>query len=202
MKGSVILPNKKTVALNKEQYELIIDTIRQGFIYQCKGKNVQFKPNNRMASVLAVQANLGLRIGDILKLKFNDIIKDGNRYRLDIIEEKTGKNREFTVTNEIYNYLKMYCLENNIKPTATIFPITERSLQKNLKILSEYLGIENISTHSFRKFYATSIYLDNGYNVALVRELLQHSTLAITQKYIGVSSKLVEEAIQNHSCLR
>lgn len=195
------MANKRTRALDTEQYKLIINTIREGFVYQCEGKSVKFKPNNRMATVLSLQANLGLRIGDILVLKLNNIIKDGNRYRLDIIEEKTGKSRTFTVNNDIYNYLKMYCLENNIKPTATIFDITERSLQKNLQIVCNYLGLTDISTHSFRKFYATEIYNASGCNLALVRELLQHSALSVTQKYIGVSSKQVEDAIAQHLCL-
>ena len=196
------MPNKKTRALTKEQYELIIDGIRQGFEYQDKDKTVQFKPNNRMGAILALQANLGLRIGDILKLTLNDFIKDGNRYRLDMIEEKTSKPRVFTVPNDIYNHIKIYCLEGNIKPTAKIFPITERALQKNLKIICNYLHIDGVSTHSFRKFYATSIYLDNDYDVALIQQLLQHSSIAITQKYLGISSKKVEEAIQRHSCWR
>ena len=44
------------------------------------------------------------------------------------------------------------------------------------------MKLENISTHSFRKYFATHIYINNNYNVALVRELLQHSDLKTTQK--------------------
>lgn len=77
---------------------------------------------------------------------------------------------------EIYNYIKMYCLENNIKSTAKIFVISERVVQKHLKIVCDYLGLEGISTHSFRKYFATQIY-----NIALVKELLQHSTVATTE---------------------
>lgn len=189
------MPNKKTRALTTNEYKLVINTIRQGFVY---GDNKQFKPNNRLATLLVIQSNLGLRISDILKLKLDDIVKDGERFRLDIIEQKTQKSRTFTVPMEIYNYIKMYCLENNIKSSATIFPITERAIQKQLKIVAEYLKLDNISTHSFRKYFATQIYINNNYNIALVKELLQHSSVAITQKYIGISSKEVEEALGKH----
>lgn len=191
------MANIKTKALTTEEYKLIIQTMRSNFEYDGK----EFRANNRIATALVIQSNLGLRIGDVLNLKLNDIVKDGDRYRLDITEEKTDKKRTFTVPIEVYNYIKMYCLENNIKPTARIFDIGERAVQKQLKIVCQYLGLEKISTHSFRKYFATKIYMDSNYNVALVKELLQHSNINITQRYIGVSTKEVETALNNHVCL-
>lgn len=182
--------NKTTKALTKEQYKEIIDTMRNGFS-GCR-------PNNRIATALILESNLGLRISDITKLKLNDIVKDGNRYRLDISEEKTDKKRTFTVPVELYQYIKQYCIDNEIKSNEIIFPITERAVQKQLKMVVEYLGYEDIGTHSFRKFYATNIYVNNDYNIALVQQLLQHSSPTITQRYIGIGSKQLEDAIQNN----
>jgi len=191
------MPNKRTVALTTPQYKDIINTIKQGFSYEGK----TFRHNNRIATALVLEANMGLRIGDILELTLNSIIKDGDRYRLNIIEDKTDKERTFTVPNDIYNYIKMYCLENNIKSNAKIFNIRERIIQKQLKIASDYLGYENVGSHSFRKYFATQIYINNNYNIALVRELLQHSSVAISQRYIGISSQEVETALARHVCL-
>ena len=188
------MANKKTIALTTEQYNEIIDIMKTGF--------TGFRSNNRIATALVLEANLGLRISDILKLTLNDIIKDGNRYRLDITEQKTGKKRMFTVPTEIYQYIKIYCLENGIQPHEQIFPITERAVQKQLKIVCDYLGYDNISTHSFRKMFASQIYQNNDYNIILVQQLLQHSTPAVTQKYIGISSKDIETALSNHICLK
>lgn len=63
------------------------------------------------------------------------------------------------------------------------------------------LGYEEIGTHSFRKWYATEIYNSNGYDIALVQRLLQHSSAATTQRYIGIEPQRIEEAILNHSQL-
>lgn len=191
------MANKKTRTLTTEEYKNIIETLKSNFTYDGK----EFRPNNRIATALVLQANLGLRIGDILKLRLNDIIRDGDRYRLNIKEEKTDKERVFTVPTEVYNYIKMYCLENNIKPSAKIIDITERAIQKQLKIVCDYLEIEGISTHSFRKYFATQIYINSNYNIALVKELLQHSNTSITQRYIGISSQEVEKALNEHICL-
>lgn len=174
--------NKRTRAIDEETYKLIISTIQKGFEYQ----GVMHKPNERIATVLQLEYNLGLRIGDILNLTMDNFMKDGSRYRLDIHEQKTGKYRNFTVPVEIYNFIRDYAYENNISPKAKLFPITERAVSKHLKVTCDYLGLEGIGTHSFRKAYATNIYVNNHYNIELVkfffsiRQPLLHSVISVS----------------------
>ena len=182
--------NKRTVALTTEQYTEIITTTKQGF--------TGCRPNERIATALMLEANLGLRISDIIRLRLSDIVRDGERYRLAITEQKTGKSRVFTVPLALYQFIRCYCLDHGIPADATIFPLTERAIQKQLRLVCDYLDIEGISTHSFRKYYATEIYRNSGYNIALVQQLLQHSSAAVTQRYIGIQQKEVEQAIENH----
>ena len=185
--------NKKTKALTTEQYKEIIQTMKEGFC-GCR-------PNERVATALVLEGNLGLRISDIVKLRLCDIVLDGDRYRLEIVEQKTGKSRVFTVPLVIQQYIENYCLRNGLRRDELIFPLTERAIQKQLKIVCDYLGFEGISTHSFRKWYATEIYKNSGYDIALVQRLLQHSSAATTQRYIGMESQRIEAAIQNHAQL-
>jgi len=185
--------NKKTTALTTEQYKEIITTMKEGFC-GCR-------PNERIATALVLEGNLGLRISDVLHLRLCDIVRDGDRYRLEITEQKTGKRRVFTVPLVIKQYIENYCLRNGIKPNERIFPITERAVQKQLAIVCDYLGFEGISTHSFRKWYATEIYKNNGYDIALVQRLLQHSSAAVTQRYIGIEPQRIEKAIEGHAKL-
>ena len=185
--------NKKTKALTTDQYKEIIQTMREGFC-GCR-------PNDRVATALVLEGNLGLRISDIIKLRPCDIVKDGDRFRLEVVEQKTGKRRIFTVPLVLYQYIENYCLRNNIPQDEPIFPITTRAVQKQLKLVCDYLGYEGISTHSFRKWYATEIYKNSGYDIALVQRLLQHSSAAVTQRYIGIEPQKIEQAIQNHAQL-
>ena len=185
--------NYKTNALTTEQYTAIIETMKQGF--------TGFHPNERIATALVMEGNLGLRISDILRLRLCDIVRDGDRYRLAIVEQKTGKERVFTVPLVIQQYLENYCLRNGIGRSERIFPITERAVQKQLALVCDYLGYEGISTHSFRKWYATEIYKNNGYDVALVQRLLQHSSASTTQRYIGIEPQRIEQAIESHARL-
>ena len=104
----------------------------------------------------------------------------------------------FTVPLVIQQYIENYCLRNGIDRNALLFPITERAIQKQLHIVCDYLGFEGISTHSFRKWYATEIYKANGYDISLVQRLLQHSSAAVTQRYIGMEPQRIEAAIEKH----
>lgn len=176
--------------MTTQQYQEIIATMKAGF--------TGCRPNERAATALMLEANLGLRISDILRLRLCDIVRDGSRYRLAITEQKTGKARVFTVPLALYQFIRCYCLDNNIGANERIFPITARSVQKHLKAVCDYLEIEGVSTHSFRKFYATEIYKNSGYNIALVQQLLQHSSAAVTQRYIGIQQKDLENAIEGH----
>lgn len=193
----MMMANKRTVALTREEYEQVITMLRTGFEWN----GVQYKSNSRIATIEILQATLGLRLGDILKLTLNSIVKDGDRYRLDIVEEKTGKLRTFTVPTEVYTFLQDYALERQIGKNEKLFPITERQVTRHLRHLFEKMGmnVEKYGSHSFRKMFATQIYRDNDFDIELVRVLLQHSSVATTQKYLSISSKQVECALANTS---
>ena len=45
------------------------------------------------------------------------------------------------------------------------------------------------------------IYKNNGYDIALVQRLLQHSSAATTQRYIGIEPQRIEAAIEAHTQL-
>ena len=186
--------NKRTRAVTKDEYKRIISTIREGFTFNGK----IYKPNVRIATILTLEYNLGLRISDILQLRMDSFLRDGNRWRLDIYEQKTNKYRNFTVFSELYQYIRDYAYENEIGREARLFPITERAVSKHLKVTADYLGLDRIGKHSFRKGFATNIYVENDYNIELVRVLLQHSNLSVTTRYIGLGSKTLENALKKN----
>jgi integrase len=180
---------------NEDQYRLFIEAICNGFVGQ---DGVSHRGNNAIATIIMLEANLGIRLSDIVKLHLCDIIKDGNRYRLDITEQKTGAKRTFTVPDVIYEFINSYCIENHIQSERRIFQMTERNVQKYLKATREYLGVTNISSHSFRKYAAHEIFELTGHNIEAVREFLQHSSITVSQRYLKTASNVLEDAIQKN----
>ncbi|KSV57754.1 tyrosine-type recombinase/integrase [Acetivibrio ethanolgignens] len=185
--------NKRCVALSDEQYRESIRLLREGFVLE--GKII--KPNPRIATVAVLQASLGLRLGDVLQLNMGSFIKESGRWKLNIKEQKTGKVRDFTVPVEVYSFIQDYAINMGISAQAKLFDISERQVERHLnKVFSKMeLPLRNYGSHSYRKYFASRIYLENEMNIELVRVLLQHSSVAVTQRYIGLSQKTVEDAL-------
>ena len=159
--GGVIDINKKCVALSQEEYQRSIELLRNGFMLS----GVLVKPNERIATIEVLQATLGLRLGDILKLKLSSFIRDGDRYRLDIREEKTGKIRNFTVPNEVYSFVQDYCIEGGISKDAKLFDISKRQVERHLNkvFMKMELPLRSYGSHSYRKFFATKFMVNLDY---------------------------------------
>lgn len=185
--------NKRCVALTDMQYRQSIELLRHGFVLDDR----TVKPNERIAAIGVVQASLGLRLGDVLRLKMSSFVKDGGRWRLDIREQKTGKVRGFTVPAEVYSFVQGYAAGRGIARDARLFDISERQVERHLNrvFLKMGLDLRNYGSHSFRKYFATKVYVDNGMNIELVRILLQHSDVSTSQRYIGISQRVVEDAL-------
>ena len=172
------------------EYKRVIELCISGFEYQEEDKLKRFKTNKQLALILQLQASLGLRIGDVLKLRVNSFKGD----KLETIEEKTGKLQYRTINAAIVNIIMNYAIENNLKKDDLIFNVKVRAVQKQLKIVCDYLNLENISTHSFRKLFACTAYQNNDKDIYLVKELLNHSSIATTQRYIKVSQEAINRA--------
>lgn len=189
------MANKQTVALTEEQYYEIIATIQNGFVTK-GGRRV--KPNDRIATILVLEANLFMRVSDILQMRLSSIVKDGERYRLDIIEKKTKKQRSFTVPAKIYTYIQEFAISRGLKKDDLLFDITARQVQKHIQLVVDYLGMEGaISTHSFRKMAATEVY-NQEKDIFIVKELLQHGSVQTSERYINTRREAIERAIANH----
>lgn len=187
-------------ALTDNELTAIIEAMETGSEGRATEAGVTYRANPRVATALKFQALTGLRIGDVLALKMNSFKSERGNIRFDIIEEKTGKKRVFDVPPAAYNMLTAYAMERGITDkNAFLFAgkdgshITARAVQKYLAIVCEDLGIDDVSTHSFRKWYATDKYNRSGHNIEAVRQLLQHSSTTITQRYLGVTNEEVNE---------
>ena len=176
--------------LEYDEYMTIITLCQKGFTYKDEyGVKHIFKPNKQLAMTFMLQANLGLRISDVLKLKPSTFKND----KLEVIEKKTGKLQYRTINRNLKELIYEYALENNIKSNDYLIQVKVRAIQKQLSIIANYLNLTNISSHSFRKLFGVTVYNKTNGNIELLKELFNHSSISTTQRYIKVSQKQIDE---------
>ena len=164
--------------------------------------------NYKMSLLIALGCFTGLRISDILALRWSQILYTEE---FTIIEKKTGKQRTLRLNPQLQKHIQE-CYEQ-IKPIGIKAPIlvsqkgtvfTVQAINRILKeIKKKYrLKIKNFSCHSLRKTFGRQVYTMNGENseLALVKlmELFNHSSVSTTKRYLGLRQ---EEILQTYDCL-
>ena len=187
------MANKKTRAVTHEELTQIVNLIRSGYI-TADGKHI--RPNPRVAAIIILQSNTCLRIGDAIRIRLVDFTYSDGKYRFNNFkEQKTGKVRNYSITTELYSFLQTYALDNGIKPTDRLFPVSVRTVQHHIQLACDYLGLENCSTHSFRKYMATQIFMQTK-DLEITRSVLLHSSIMTSQIYLSYEPEKVENALQ------
>ena len=164
--------------------------------------------NYKMSLLIAIGCFTGLRISDILSLRWKQIL---NVSEFTITEKKTGKRRTIRLNPELQRHISD-CYEH-IQPIGVESPIlvsqkgTTFSVQRINMILKELkqkyrLKINHFSCHSLRKTFGRQVYNMNSDNseLALVKlmELFNHSSVSITKRYLGLRQ---EEILETYDCL-
>ena len=157
------------------------------------------KENKRDYCIFVVGINVGLRAGDLLSLKINDVT-DGNTIfdTVTIKEQKTGKTRNFALNKnakeavQLYiNSLEDYDFNDYLFKSRKGGHLGVRLLHHIIKTLTKDLGIKgNFGTHTLRKTMAYHRYINNV-PLETLQKLLNHSSSAITLRYIGITQKVI-----------
>lgn len=179
-----------TTILEDQQIIKLIQLIKSGYIHE----GIYHRPNEQVATILLLQANLGCRINDIVHLTMENFVYDGYAWKLDLTEQKTGKKRNFIVPSNVKAIIDNWSDEQGIY-NGRLFSISAQAVWKALRPATDYLGYENCSSHSLRKAAGLRTYMTSGKDIALVTQFYQHSSPAISYHYIERTSKQMDEAL-------
>lgn len=142
--------------------------------------------------------NSGLRISDILKLNVEDV---KNKQYVNLIEQKTGKNKIFPINKKI-----RIILENYTKNRKLNEPLFLTKYQNRMDRITAYRIINNvckeinldinIGTHTLRKTFGYHFYKKYK-DVAMLQKIFNHSSPRITMRYIGIEDEEVWNCCKN-----
>jgi integrase len=137
--------------------------------------------NRRDRLLLELMARGGMRIGEVLKLKAEDI--DGGKVTL--WHPKSGSDRETVfIPKRVAERLRTYVGDENLRAGDRIFSLTYNGARLALKRAGERLGIA-LRPHELRR-YAATIASRSGVPPEVVSKvILRHKNLSTTQRYLG-----------------
>lgn len=166
-----------------------------------------------------VGINFGLRVSDLLSLRFSHLIDERFSFRttFPILEKKTKntrktpKNRYITINDAVVDAVTLYLEHTNgVKLSDFMFrsesnngsnvnkPMHRNSVEAVLKEVGKELGLEaKIATHTLRKTFAYHQMLmsnNDPRKLLLLQKMFGHSTSAQTLDYIGITGEEIEEA--------
>ncbi len=149
------------------------------------------KQRNRRTKGLyiIVAVNLGLRIGDLLRLKWKDL----SGPRLKFIEEKTGKSIDRKINGHIKEALQVYGVG---EPEDNLF-ISQKGSVYSRQAINRFLQDQwGISSHGLRKSFGRYIYEINGRCediLVKLSEIFNHSNIKVTRRYLGIRQKEIDD---------
>ncbi len=164
-------------------------------------KNILLKTSFRNYMLFVLGINTGLRIGDLLSLKVENV---RNKRHIIIKEQKTSKNKQFLINSILRQELNTY-----IEDMADCEYLFQSRIGKNkplsrfqaYRILSQAgrkSGLARIACHSTRKTFGYHHYKKYK-DVALLQKLFNHSSPAITLDYIGITQDIIDDSIEGFS---
>jgi integrase/recombinase XerD len=144
-------------------------------------------PNPKWTCVFAIAYFTGSRISEVLSLEVTDIDTDRITFKRE--NTKTRKPRVAMIVSSLRPFLMAYeapkvgyqfpAGPNAKQPTH----LSRQAADKVLRIACERVGLDGVSTHSFRRSFATNLY-QQGYSLAKIARLIGHSHASMTARYV------------------
>lgn len=150
-------------------------------------QEVLIRQSHRDWLLFTIGINSGLHLCDLLTLRVGDL---KGKNRVTIKEEKTGKEKNFAVHNQlrdaIFEYVKYMDDDDYVFPSQrTGKPIKRIRVYRILNEAAKQVGLNDIGTHTLRKTYGYHYYQKTK-NIAVLRDLFNHSAPSVTLRYIGI----------------
>lgn len=159
---------------------------------------------HRNRAILETLYSCGLRVSELVNLKFEDVFFDegyirvigkGNKQRLVPVSPTVRK--EITLYND---HIRRHM--NIVKGNESYIFLNRRGAQLTrvmiftiIKNLAGEIGLtKNISPHTFRHSFATHL-LEGGANLRAIQEMLGHESITTTEIYTHLDTNMLREAI-------
>lgn len=164
------------------------------------------KEGQRNKAIIEVLYSCGLRISELINLKFSDLFLDDGFLR---VEGKGSKQRLVPISNTAVNEINKFLMDRkqmDVKKGSENFiflskrgtPISRIMVFHFIKEYAATAGIrKNISPHTFRHSFATHL-LEGGANIRAIQQMLGHEKITTTEIYTHMDREYLRQEIIEH----
>lgn len=154
-------------ALSNKELNLILDYIQSDVL----------KEKNKL--MLFVLIDTGIRINELLNIKINNINFNNNTILL--TNTKSHNPRKVIFSDFVGTMIKEYIFKNEINDK--LFEMTYSGVIAVFNRIEKKLNLNNFHPHMLRHTFASRLH-KNGATVFEIKNLLGHSSVSITERYI------------------
>ena len=160
----------------------------------------------RNRAMLEVLYSCGLRVSELISLRYSDVYFDEGFIR---VEGKGSKQRLVPISETAIREIKNYLLDRNRmvvkKGFEDILFLSRRGTALSrimvfhiIKQQTEMAGVhKNVSPHTFRHSFATHL-LEGGANLRAIQEMLGHEKITTTEIYTHIDRQFLRKEILEH----
>lgn len=157
-----------------------------------RGQSYLSGPNPSLGALIVCGINFGLRIGDLLRVTWEDTRGDFFVIR----ERKTGKPRKIIINTYAREAIEALRAQTpDYRQRGPLFKSNKGcaySQQHVNRLLKKAFG-KGVSSHGLRKTFGRELYEKTGRDLARVQLQLNHSNPKDTLRYIGITQEQMDE---------
>lgn len=183
--------------------KIAVDSIRNIKDIKTISQHLSDKPRDLLLFTLGI--NNGLRAVDLVGLKVKQIEKLKAGDTLSIIETKTGKTNVLVINKAVHKVLQRYLKEVAPDSDDYLFKsrkggkaINTQTVSTMVKAWTKAINLEgNYGAHTLRKTWGYHQRTAYGVGFEIICKRYNHSSPAITMRYLGITDKEVENVLMN-----
>jgi integrase/recombinase XerD len=197
------LPRRKRLprALSRTETSSLLSSLRGD------GSRSHFIPDPTLRTAVRLMISTGLRVGELCKLRIEDVISDGAALR---VQGKGSRDRiAYVVDEDLHHELQQ--LAHNRKraaaPSDALFvnryalPMKPQSIRSKLRRYAIEAGLSRRVTPHMLRHTAATLLVETGVDIRFVQRLLGHSSIATTEIYTHVSDEALRATLERADVL-
>jgi integrase/recombinase XerD len=168
--------------------------------------NVQFERDKILAMAIRLMVSTGIRVGELCKLRPEDISPDGSSFR---IHGKGSRDRvayiaDVNLQHELQRFVRS---RREQDATGPLFvnrygsQMRPQSIRSSLRRYAAEVGLARRITPHMLRHTAATLLIETGVDIRFVQRLLGHSSIATTEIYTHVSDEALRATLKRADVL-